>query len=450
MPDLDVQIRTYIDTASEPLTVDDVLGPPSAHDEELSDDSMTDYLRLRPDESEPSLQGRGGPRILVAVAAAVLVVVGVVWVGGDNGRIVTEPAAVPTVTEPEAAPAPTEPVTPPPATDTGVWTSVDGVTWSPVEEESLDGVLDHPAGTVTVGGPGMVAIGSAPVGHIGGAAWTSVDGLSWSQVAHDETVFGDVWVLDVTTGGPGLVAVGTDYSEDPWSAAVWTSVDGVTWSRVPHDEAVFGGGWMWSVISGGPGLVAVGIGDSPEGDDAAVWTSVDGVAWTRVPHDEAVFGGPHNQEMVDVTVGGPGLVAVGRDGSYAIDNTPEQTPAVWTSTNGLAWSRVDSAAIPTNAPDSAMWSVTAGGPGLVAVGDGIWTSVDGSTWIQHPHLPGQRDKWMVDVTPGGPGLVAVGEWIWTSVDGITWSRAVLDGDSRGDFWSVTAGGPGLVAIKRLE
>jgi hypothetical protein len=36
----------------------------------------------------------------------------------------------------------------------------------------------------------------------------------------------------VTVAGPGLVAVG--------GATVWTSVDGIRWSRVPHDDGVFG------------------------------------------------------------------------------------------------------------------------------------------------------------------------------------------------------------------
>ena len=140
----------------------------------------------------------------------------------------------------------------------------------------------------------------------------------------------------VTAGGPGLVAVGWDgvgdfssVLRDPNSAVVWTSVDGITWSRVPHDEAVFGtadkGQNMTSVTVGGPGLVAVGterIGPDeavgmvaedhiPDRFRAAVWTSVDGITWSRVPHDEAVFGAETGQWMWGVTAGGPGLVAIG-------------------------------------------------------------------------------------------------------------------------------------------
>jgi hypothetical protein len=139
----------------------------------------------------------------------------------------------------------------------------------------------------------------------------------------------------VTAGGPGLVAVGWDgvgdfssVLRDPNSAVVWTSVDGITWSRVPHDEAVFGtadkGQKMTSVTVGGPGLVAVGterIGpDEAVGIRAAVWTSVDGITWSRVPHDEAVFGAETSQWMWSVTAGGPGLVAIGNGSQGRYDS----------------------------------------------------------------------------------------------------------------------------------
>ena len=87
---------------------------------------------------------------------------------------------------------------------------------------------------------------------------------------------------------------------------MWTSSDGVNWSRVPYDEAVFGGAVMFSVTDGGTGLVAVGQTDpndevrwvdTDEGNLApvtvrqadpnpAVWTSGDGITWSRVPHNE--------------------------------------------------------------------------------------------------------------------------------------------------------------------
>ena len=207
----------------------------------------------------------------------------------------------------------------------------------------------------------------------------------------------DVGMASVTVGGPGLVAVGGDGTD----AAVWTSVDGFTWSRVPHDEVIFGAASMGSVTVGGPGLVAVGStsgyrddGDADDGD-AVVWTSPDGIVWSRVPHDEAIFGGENNQTMYDVTAGGPGLVAVGRDGVGGWDNTSHNAAAVWTSVDGITWSRVPhDEEVFGKGGNPAMLSVTAGGPGLVAVGvDGRlggsttprWTSPDGIAWSRVPH-----------------------------------------------------------------
>ncbi len=178
---------------------------------------------------------------------------------------------------------------------------------------------------------------------------------------------------------------------------------------------------MSSVTVGGPGLVAVGSDGVAIGSDesgatqvAAVWTSVDGLSWSRVPHDEAVFGGGGSQQMWGVTAGGPGLVAVGRDTDVSI---AKENAAVWTSVDGLTWSRVphDEAAFGGH---KGMNRVIAGGPGLVAVGfddpqaGAVWTSVDGVTWSQVPYneavFGGPRVIDIWDVAVGGPGLVAVG------------------------------------------
>ena len=132
----------------------------------------------------------------------------------------------------------------------------------------------------------------------------------------------------VTVGGPGLVAVGLAGHPDGDYAAVWTSPDGITWSQVPHDETTFGGARMSSVTVGGPGLVAVGW----DTMGAAVWTSVDGITWSRVPHDEAVFGARPDLpalEMRSITAGGPGLVVVGANGVHPTFGATKSDAAVW-------------------------------------------------------------------------------------------------------------------------
>jgi hypothetical protein len=313
--------------------------------------------------------------------------------------------------------------------DAAVWTSVDGITWSrvPHDETVFGGAAMN---SVTVGGPGLVAVGGT---NSGAAVWTSVDGLTWSRVPHDETVFGgDADMNSVTVGGPGLVAVGPEFLEG--AAAVWTSADGLAWSRVPEDEEVFGGASIRDVTAGGPGLVAVGSAWLEEEDRgvAAVWTSVDGLTWSRVPHDEAMFGADADQWMAAVAVGGPGLVAVGK---FRNEDLYDQGAAVWTSVDGLTWSRVPS--------DRTVWgygdvtSLVAVDSGLVAVGANyapwlsdrggrVWTSPDGITWSRAPHETFFNYSTIASVTVGGPGLVAVGDTFSSDSDGVVWTATLED------------------------
>ncbi len=216
-----------------------------------------------------------------------------------------------------------------------------------------------------------------------------------------------------------VLAVGAIGILGPFNPSSDLAATASEWSRVPYDEVAFGPGFeqgMASVTVGGPGLVAVGgAGPGEDGEwRAAVWTSPDGIAWSRVPQNEALFG---RATMNSVTAGGPGLVAVGT----ATLDPDYDVAAVWTSVDGIAWSRV-----PHNEAvfgGATIQSVTSGGPGLVAVGwDGhpnggrsnavVWTSVDGIAWSRVRHSEavfGREDgQWIWSVTTGGPGLVAVG------------------------------------------
>jgi hypothetical protein len=93
--------------------------------------------------------------------------------------------------------------------------------------------------------------------------------------------------------------------------------------------------------------------------------------------------------------------------SYALSAVPMK------ETSRVTWTRVPHDATVTGA----LTSVTAGGPGLVAVGldtweaNGVWTSVDGITWSRVSHddaVFGRWPDWIHDVTVAGPGLIAVG------------------------------------------
>jgi hypothetical protein len=468
MPDLIDQLGAYRSSVESAIADAEATRSVAVLDRVTEDRVATELMVWDFEQPEPNVMPSEPRRrigLLTAVAAATLVVVGMVVIADRNRDA---------------------PVTAPISADALSYQ------WSRVahDEAVFGGVRSQVMTSVVAGGPGLVA-----VGHDGlwdenprdwypdpsAAVWTSEDGIVWSRVPHDEEIFGGAAMNDVTLGGPGLVAVGWSDS----NAAVWTSVDGLTWSRV-HDDSLRTGEAMNSVVVGGPGLVAVG---NEGGAAAAVWTSVDGLTWTRVPHDREIFGSPTalGFGMISVTAGGPGLVAVG-----AWPEAPRISAKVWTSVDGLTWTRVpddeagfDGVHVPL--------SVTAGGPGLVAVGlggagAGVFTSVDGFHWVQVPDdeaifsatygsdsAPDSRvyqpppegaGLAMNDVIAVGDGLVAVGgptynyrgprdgdlgAAVWTSPDGITWSRvphdtAVFGGTGENSIWSVTTAGSNLVAV----
>ena len=382
------------------------------------------------------------------VRLAVVLVLAVLLAGcGDDGTVPVTTTTVATATTTAAIPGP-------------------GLAWArvPDDEVVFGGQGDQVIWSVTAGGPGLVAAGHSGPGatsgeNWGAVVWVSADGYTWTRI-DDEAVFGGPGhpsISSVTAGGPGLVAVGWDASAGQASpgggsdGAVWVSADGYTWTRIPDDEAVFGGlgdQIPLSVTVGGPGLVAAGwertIAMDIEPDvepefDAAVWVSADGYTWTRID-DEAVFGGPGDQQINSVTAGRPGLVATGWNRSE--DDTDG---LVWVSADGDSWTRIDDEAIFGGPGGQLIWSVTAGGPGLIAAGyetsgddwdAAVWVSADGYTWTRVPHdeavFGGPGNQVIRSVTAGGPGLVAAGHSgpggatdvaaVWVSADGYTWTR----------------------------
>ena len=86
---------------------------------------------------------------------------------------------------------------------------------------------------------------------------------------------------------------------------------------------------MTSVIAANSGLVAVGWVGSVGGttSEAAVWTSTDGIFWSRVPHDDEAIG---KGVMWGVIFTERGLIAVGEDGINGV---------VWTGPDYLGGER---------------------------------------------------------------------------------------------------------------
>jgi hypothetical protein len=245
-------------------------------------------------------------------------------------------------------------------------------------------------------------------------------------------------LLDVAWTGVRFVALGFD--------SVLHSRDGLTW----HRQAGYGGD---NLAAGPLGLVATG-----RTNDLKARFSVDGLTWTVRSNAFAFVGAGSDDITVTAVVGtDAGWLAVGRQdpGGCSVNcGTQPLRAIVWTSADGLHWTRVGDQASFAHA---AMTSVTRGGPGYIAVGHignhgAVWTSTDGQTWSRVPdatvfHTPAGIDQSypavMTDVAAAGGTIVAVGNvysqdvggtaLAWWSTDGRTWSRAIghrfLDGQT---------------------
>lgn len=215
------------------------------------------------------------------------------------------------------------------------WTSTDATSW---HQESGPAFADSPLRltSITPWKGGFVAGGykGNEFFSANAALWISPDGLSWKQ-ATDSPAFHDARVWGVAAGPTGLVAVGqTGATDTPGPAIVWTSSDGLTWSRVPNGP-VFEGGRMRAVTSV-PSIGFVAVGEDLGGDTGIVWVSKDGRTWQRAPADP-IFGRVGIQvRMYAVSAGPNGVIAAGTlDAGVQYGEA-----AIWTSPDGLAWTRV--------------------------------------------------------------------------------------------------------------
>jgi hypothetical protein len=174
-------------------------------------------------------------------------------------------------------------------------------------------------------------------------------------------------------------------------------------------------------------------------------SSTDGLHWTAVrPLDTE--GLPYLGQVITQTVEGPaGLLAVGWN-NVGVCGGPPTVGGLWTSPDGLTWSRVQ---LPADFASASVYTVDAGSTGYVATGtlkDGatqaVWLSGDGRSW-RRSSLPTAFGKVVVDgATDFSAGYVVSGAVLggegcggaalltpslWWSADGKSWTRSKLTG-----------------------
>ncbi|MFM2106284.1 MAG: hypothetical protein RL338_1316 [Chloroflexota bacterium] len=235
--------------------------------------------------------GRGPGTALLLVA---LVLHGCSGSGSLPPGASASPSAAPSVTASAASLAPTgtaATASPTPTRAAGGW--VLGRT------PGLRGADSAPPVAIAVGPNGAVIVGERAVLEPEGpddhyaAAFRSDDLVTWEPSRLDAGLrlgsslptSGPLAGMGaVTWGGAGFVAVGIDLVPGVTGVA-WRSDDGTRWIRapLPGTERARPAGIAWT----GGRYVAIGVDEAPTAPRMAVWTSPDGLAWTRLPDGPA-------------------------------------------------------------------------------------------------------------------------------------------------------------------
>ena len=194
---------------------------------------------------------------------------------------------------------------------------------------------------VDIAGNRQVQIWSSDVGPQG--PWrqssflaTSIDG------PHDV-------VSSISAAGPLTAAVGVRPSplHGIPRASMWTGSarSPAVWQEAPVTREVFGGENVVGIggMTVGPHGVFLAGSWSTAGEraSAAVWTSPDGLVWTRNDRDPAFVGYPPElPQASDVADSPGGVVMVGRAPTPSPGDPTAEHGAIWWSADGTRWERV--------------------------------------------------------------------------------------------------------------
>ena len=304
-------------------------------------------------------------------------------------------------------------------------------------------------------GSTLVAVGGAN-GYP--AAWTSVNGgLSWTRAAgQSPAVFdraGSQQLTSVADGTAGWLAVGGVTAGPPEHPVVVTSPNGATWQAADGEAAFRGPSLSTEQAAAGPGgYVIVGYQASAGRPIAAAWWSAGLTGWRRAGDASPGALDGAAEQMLAVTAGPRGFVAVGWDGNQ---------PSAWISPNGQAWTR-ESVPLPIGVRSAALQHVASDGRAVVAIGTVLTTSGQllpfaasssdgGTTWTDTALPVPSGQAFVTALTASGGGFTATGTFgrtpghqdvvVWTSANGAAWQAFTPAG--RG------LTGPGIQAITAL-
>ena len=199
-----------------------------------------------------------------------------------------------------------------------------------------------------------------------------------------------------------------------YQPVILTSATGTSWiPAAALSPLAAAGNGLVQAAAGPVGYVVVGSARAGVTTAPAAWYSKDLSTWARatlpVPGGYTQAGAAGSRQVLSVTAAGPGFVAVGSAGN---------TPAAWTSRSGSAW-EFTALPLPAGAAGAVLTKVTADGTRAVAAGyerrpgsaPAPFTAVSsdgGRTW-RDSVLPAPPAPTVVTaLTATGHGFVAVG------------------------------------------
>ncbi|HKQ16464.1 MAG TPA: hypothetical protein VJT80_23810, partial [Steroidobacteraceae bacterium] len=322
-----------------------------------------------------------------------------------------------------------------------VWKSNDGISWTQVTAQApFARRIRHQAfvmnGRLWVFGGQVPDSAGDPAWALD--AWSTTDGAQWTQESTDGLDASYLAKVIEQTGPERVTLIGG--IQRGYSSHVWQTTNGLDWTaRSSHAQfsprsarGVSFNGQLWIV-----GGTTINSNESGGAFSNEIWRSANGIDWTRVATTGPIFS-PRDGHCVVVFQNKLWVIG-GWDNAPFAGGTNTTFADVWSSSDGIAWTRVTAG--PGFEPraghavavfQNKLWLI--GGHTDVGDESDVWTSADGLTWTgvppgssvfpprsSHRVVAFNNELWL---TGGGAmvgGRILGTSDVWHSADGSNWT-----------------------------